>query len=103
MAAKTLPREPWRGSQICGDQLSHTTWTSRSSYCGYRKAEGEYFCRVHARRYRLAGDVVRMAAGNARGDQDKPLALLWEPWDTLEPEQPTAEEIAAYAGTDGGE
>lgn len=66
-AGKVLTREPWRGSQICGYQLTHTTWTERESYCGERKAPGLYACTEHDADMRMEFGEVRMAPGNARG------------------------------------
>lgn len=66
---KTLPREPWRGGQICGEQLSHTTWTSRESYCGEFKKLGSPVCGEHDRELLADGiDPVReFAEGNECG------------------------------------
>lgn len=95
---KTLPREPWRGSQYCGYQTGYTA----PAYCAERKAHGLAYCREHHLEVEMQYGEVRMAPGNVRGDASAPLALLWEPWDALEPVQPTADEIAAYAATEGG-
>lgn len=92
-----LRREPFRGGQICGEQLRYAT----PEFCGYRKAEDEFFCRVHARSYRLHGDPVNMAAGNARGDSSQPLELSFEPFDGITPLLPTEDELQAWrAGFD---
>lgn len=98
MARKhTLRREPFRGGQICGEQLHY----GRPEYCGYRKAEDEFFCRVHARSYRLQGDAVNMAAGNVRGDSSQPLELSFEPLDGTTPLLPTEDELRSWrAGFD---
>lgn len=102
---KTLPREPWRGSQICGYQLSHTTWTSRSSYCGEFKKTGSPVCDVHDEEMREenGGTLPRFAPGNALGlaayriiAMPFMFQLAWEPHEGGTPVPATAEEIRAW-------
>ncbi len=62
-----LSEEPPREGQTCGYQLTHTTWSSRESYCGRAKAEGLYFCAPHDRHIREEYGHVRIAPGNAIG------------------------------------
>jgi hypothetical protein len=88
----TLVHEPFRGGQICGEQLHY----GQPEYCGYRKQEDEFFCRVHTRRYRREGDAVDMAAGNVRGDRLLPCELLYEPLDGDTPLLPTDAELLAW-------
>ncbi|MEV7814237.1 hypothetical protein AB0P05_26455 [Streptomyces flaveolus] len=99
--SKTLPREPWRGSQICGHQIAYgMPW---SEFCPKRKAPGEVECAEHAEDARMQYGTVRIAPGNATGDPSAPLALLWEPYDGAEPVQPTEDELSRYAAILGGE
>lgn len=77
MRKHMLRREPYRGGQICGEQLHY----GNPEFCGYRKQHGEFFCRVHARSYTLQGDPVNMADGNAEGDRSQPCELSFEPFD----------------------
>lgn len=61
---KTLPREPWRGGQICGYQIAYGL--PRSIFCGELKVLGRYFCQEHHDWVILDGPI-RMARGNAQG------------------------------------
>lgn len=69
MGLKTLCREPWRGGQICGHQLSETTWTSRALYCGEFKKLGSPLCDEHDREMRADGiePTMEFAEGNGCG------------------------------------
>lgn len=87
---KTLPREPWRGGQICGEQLEYGLVPGRMVFCGERKESGSYWCRRHH------DDEARMAAGNVLGEESEPLELLWEPFEGAEPVKPTAEELLEH-------
>lgn len=92
---KTLPREPWRGSMICGEQIAYGAYSS--VFCGERKADGLYLCRTHWDELTADGDSVFFAEGNALGDSKWAVRLLWEPWEGDDPVEATAEEIARYA------
>jgi hypothetical protein len=98
---KTLPREPWRGSQICGHEIS--VGRMSSTYCGERKAPGERACMQHAEEMRAEYGTVRYAPGNEYGYPDEPLVLLWEPYDGTGPVQPTGDELSRYAAILEGE
>lgn len=81
---KTLPREPWRGGQICGEQLSTTTWTSRASYCGEPKKAMDVICEEHWNRYIAEdGEMPDFAEGNAVGHfvQQSVLDGRWRVYD----------------------
>ncbi len=99
---KTLPREPFRGGQICGYQIQVGSWhNSGQVFCGERKAHGLYGCPEHHQA--MAEDqpdgILRardMAPGNARGDRRKPARLQWEPMEGTKPIEPTPEEVADY-------
>lgn len=92
MTPKTLPREPWRGSMICGWQNGF-----RLEYCGERKALDLPMCRGHYQDCLDEYGDVLMAPGNALGDSKWAVRLLWEPWEGEEPIEATPEEIALYA------
>lgn len=64
---KTLPREPWRGSQICGWQIAYGLPWSR--FCGEFKKLGSYLCEVHDELERMDGygSLPKAAPGNAYG------------------------------------
>lgn len=102
---KTLPREPWRGSQICGHQLRHATWTARESYCGEFKKLGSPVCGVHDAEMREAngGLLPKFAKGNAMGlaayritEMPCMFQLGWEPYKGTAPIPATYEEIRAW-------
>jgi hypothetical protein len=67
--ARTLKHEPARSSQVCGYQITVTTWTSRESYRGEPKVKGLYFCQEHHDWVALDYEDgrIRMAPGNAIG------------------------------------
>lgn len=99
MTMKTLPREPWRGGQICGYQTKVGGWSEGpAAYCGEYKKPGSYVCDEHDRELREDnyGVLPKFAEGNALG-QDGPYFLLWEPHEGKIPDVPTSEELAAYA------
>lgn len=95
---KTLPREPWRGSQVCGWQVYDGTASSTPAYCAARKADFRPACVEHYDDYSDDYGLTRWAPGNALGDLSVPVRLLWEPMDDLLPVVPTDEELARYAG-----
>lgn len=94
---RTLPREPWRGSQICGYQIAYGM--PGSKFCAERKVDGLYFCQEH--HDWCAEDepdgIIRMAPGNAIGAPQWALRLLWEPCDGESPIEPSYEEMERYA------
>jgi hypothetical protein len=122
---KTLPKEPWRGSQICGWRIAYgLPW---SIYCGEFKKLGSPLCEVHDKKMREenGGTLPRFAPGNAVGlrltscsqawlvrDQYDDLVagstdlrglqktygftLSWENEDPDKPQPATPEEIAAW-------
>jgi hypothetical protein len=61
VAALVLHREPWRGGQICGWQMSYGTG-GPSEFCGRFKALGERLCTEHGEDYNGP-----WAPGNAEG------------------------------------
>lgn len=93
---KILNREPWRGSQICGEQIEYGVVPGRVRFCGERKAPGLYHCAPHDQAMREECGEVLMAAGNATGSDEAVLELLWEPYRGGLPERPTAEELSIY-------
>lgn len=95
MTIRTLPREPWRGSMLCGWQISYDSYSS--AYCGERKAQGLAMCREHHRDWLDAYGDAPMAPGNALGDFKWAVRLLWEPWEGEDPVEATPEEIARYS------
>lgn len=96
---RTLPREPFRGGQICGWQTNVGGWsTGEPAYCGERKMDGAYHCPEHEADIRANyGARYRMAPGNTRGDFTQAVQLLWEPdGDPSVPVEPSAAERASY-------
>lgn len=119
----TLPREPWRGGQICGYQEEYGVVPGRSVFCGEYKVPGLYFCQHHHDWVAMDGPI-RMAPGNAvgleirwggfhyivhrngkmiafcasRGVLEKKygFTLSWEPWEGNTPDDPTTEELADF-------
>lgn len=64
---RTLPREPWRGGQICGYQTAYgLPW---SIFCGEFKKPGSPVCEEHDRELREEnyGVLPKFADGNALG------------------------------------
>ena len=94
---KTLPREPYRGGQICGEHLQYGVVPGRSVFCGEHKSHLSYFCVVHAWELARDGDdpSVGMAEGNLLGDVRIPAELQWEGEDG-KPVAATPEEIKAW-------
>lgn len=66
MERRTLPREPYRGGQICGYQEEYGVVPGRSVFCGDFKALGEYFCQHH-HDWLEADGPIRVAPGNVLG------------------------------------
>lgn len=96
MTPKTLPREPWRGSMICGWQNGF-----RLEYCGERKAQGLPMCREHYDSVMDEYGDVLMAPGNALGHSKWAVRLLWEGEDPDVPVEASYEEMTAYAAVQG--
>lgn len=64
---RTLPREPWRGGQICGYQIAYgLPW---SIFCGEFKKLGSPLCEEHDQEMREEhyGVLPEFAPGNAAG------------------------------------
>lgn len=95
MTPKTLPREPWRGSMICGEQMGYGAFSHL--FCGERKAVGLYLCRTHWDELIADGDSIHFAEGNAWGEPHIRVRLLWEGEEADTPIEATPEEIARYA------
>ncbi|MGW7100291.1 hypothetical protein [Streptomyces sp. NPDC054838] len=89
-----VPREPWRGGQVCGYQV--TVGRMGSEYCGERKAPGRAMCQRHHDEVLAEYGEVRMSAGNELGYEDEPFVLLWEPTGGDEPVEPTEAERVAF-------
>lgn len=94
---KTLPREPWRGSMICGYQVAYGDWTHPMAWCAERKGDNLPMCEEHFDAVLTEYGCVQMAPGNALGAPHWALALLWEGVNPAIPEEPTADEVALYA------
>lgn len=122
---RILPKEPWRGGQICGYQTAYgMPW---DIFCGELKKPGSPLCPLHDEEMREehGGTLPRFAPGNALGlelkrthwgwsvyDGDGNLCssadnrqaqeeyygftLKWEPFDDEEPEPATEEEVKAW-------
>jgi hypothetical protein len=125
---KTLPREPWRGGQICGYQTAYgLPW---SVFCGEFKKLGSPLCEEHDREMREEnyGSLPKFTPGNALGLELKRtvhgwsvydrygdlcssandraeleayygFTLSWETEDPDKPEPATPEEIAAWGAS----
>jgi hypothetical protein len=121
---RTLPREPWRGGQICGYQTAYgLPW---SIFCGEFKKPGSPLCPEHDKEVREehGGALPRFAPGNALGleitscsqswllrdgngmfvdaaDAYEQLRreyffLRWEPYEGTLPIVPTEKELASF-------
>jgi len=102
---KTLPREPWRGGQICGEQLEYGVIGSRMVFCGELKKPGSPLCEEHDKEMREdnGGQLPKFAPGNALGlaayrreTMHYMFQLAWETEDPDAPRAATPEEIAAW-------
>lgn len=100
---RTLPREPWRGGQICGWNIGSGLPGSR--FCGEFKIAGSYLCPVHDAELREENDgrVPKFARGNAlglaeyrRAVQPYLFRLSWEPLKGEEPKLATEKEVEAW-------
>jgi len=91
---RTLPREPWRGGQICGWQIAVGGWDGPAVFCGDRKQHNEYLCRTHLSENE--GEDLRFADGNEVGELDEPVTLSWEPDEGDDPIPATDAEIKAW-------
>lgn len=100
---KTLPREPWRGSQICGYQTAYgLPW---SVFCGEFKKPGSPLCEEHDKdmREEHGGQLPRFDPGNALGlaafhreTMPHMFRLSWEPHEGDRPVPATEDEIRAW-------
>lgn len=98
---KTLPREPWRGSQICGHQTAYgLPW---SVFCGELKEPGSPLCEEHDKDWCENGQRPRFPKSVARGlpiyrrtTMPYMFELSWEPHEGDRPVPATAEEIKAW-------
>lgn len=94
-STRTLPREPWRGSMICGNQLAYGLPGSR--FCAERKADGLPMCEACFDDTMEEYGHVVMAPGNAVGGSQWAVRLLWEGEDPDVPVEASADELALYA------
>jgi hypothetical protein len=106
---KTLPREPWRGGQICGEQLEYGVVGGRMVFCGEFKKLGSPLCVQHDEEARLDnyGTLPTFASGNALGlaayrrtAMPYMFQLAWEPMKGDRPIPATREEIKAWEKSD---
>jgi hypothetical protein len=98
MTPRTLPKEPWRQSMICGWQVAFGDWTHGPAWCAGRKANGEHFCQSH--HWQALGEYgadYTVAPGNALGAPELAVRLLWEGEEPGTPVEASAEEMARYA------
>lgn len=95
MTARTLPREPWRGSMICGWQVAYGV--PGDTFCAERKGDGLCTCPGHWDELLEDGQDMEFAEGNAYGERHIRIRLLWEPYEGAAPIEATPEEIARYA------
>ncbi len=100
---KTLPREPWRGGQICGWQIGYGL--PHSIFCGELKKPGSPLCEYHDEQERLDnyGQLPKFARGNVlglaayrRSTMPYMFQLSWETKDPRKPQAATEEEIRAW-------
>lgn len=105
---RTLPRDPWRGGQICGYQTAYgLPW---SVFCGEFKKQGSPACEEHDRDMREEnyGFLPKFAPGNALGlaayrRETMPymFKLSWEPYEGDQPILATEEEVKAWKDSAG--
>lgn len=100
---RTLPREPWRGGQICGEQLEYGVVPGRLVFCGEFKKPGEFLCAEHLESHLEEWGEIRFAPGNAlglaeyrRAEMPYMFQLAWEPMKGDTPVPATEEEIEAW-------
>jgi hypothetical protein len=103
---RTLPREPWRGGQICGFQTNVGGWSEgQPEYCGNYKKLNSPVCDVHDTELREenGGTLPRFAEGNALGlaayrlrTMPYMFELAWEPFEGDRPVPATEEEVKAW-------
>lgn len=103
---KTLPREPWRGGQVCGYQTNVGGWSEgEPEFCGEFKKLNSPLCDEHDKelRERNGGRLPKFAPGNApglapyrRATMPYMFRLAWEPYEGDTPVEPTPEELAAF-------
>jgi hypothetical protein len=80
---RVVPREPWRGGQVCGQQIHYGTVAlplgTWSSFCGELKADGVPLCPVHRdEQLEEYGEIPKFAPGNAVGCSTAAPFLYWE-------------------------
>ncbi len=97
---RTLPREPWRGSQICGEQIEYGT--GRERYCAERKGSGLPMCPEHFQEAITEYGTLSVPEDVALGATWQAVRLLWEPYEGDVPIEPSYEEMARYAGAHRG-
>lgn len=103
---RTLPREPWRGGQICGHQTNVGGWSEGSpEFCGEFKKPYSPVCDVHDAELReeYGGALPKFAPGNAlglaayrRASMPYLFQLAWEPHEDTGPIAASEEEITAW-------
>lgn len=95
MSSKTLPREPWRGSMICGEQIAYgLPW---DKFCAERKGDDLPMCPEHFQEAIEEYGTVTVPPNVALGENHWAVRLLWEGEDPDMPIEASAEEIARYA------
>ena len=77
---------------ICGYQAS------ADAFCARRKTHGLPCCAQHYESILAEYGEVRFAPGNALGEAHWATRLLWEPCEGSTPVEPSADEVARYAG-----
>lgn len=84
MGMRKLFREPYRGGQICGEQLEYGVMPGRVVFCGEPKQPGEFFCPAHYEDIVQSGAYgpIRTAEGNARGLHVWRVSGVWKAYDS---------------------
>lgn len=95
---KTLPREPWRGSQICGEQMYDGNASSAAAYCATRKGDKLPMCEEHFDAMIAEYGTVTVPPDVALGAPHLAVRLLWEGDDPTIPIEPSYEEMAGVGG-----
>ena len=103
---RSLPREPWRGGQVCGHQTNVGGWSEgRAAYCGEFKKLDSPACEQHDAELREDnyGVLPKFARGNALGLAEYSrktmpymFVLAWEPYEGTTPIPTTEEEVKAW-------
>lgn len=100
MTAGTLPREPWRGSMICGYQTAYGM--PYSAFCAARKGNGLPMCEECFAQAIAEYGAIEVPENVALGHTKWALRLLWEGEDPSVPVEPSFEEMALYASAQRG-